>query len=428
MSENSISSFGLLKERRFFPFFVTQFFGAFNDNFLKSSLAILITYQSITVLGQEPAKMVPLLAGIFILPFFIFSAIAGQIADKYEKTKIIYWVKVAEIFFMVIAALGLYFHLFEVLVLVVFLMGTHSAFFGPVKYSILPQHLKTEGELISANALIEGSTFIAILLGTIFGNQLGSRYPMIAGFGLIFFAVVGWAACLKVPKAPAVAPELIIGLNPIPPTWRILKIISKDRLLLSSVAAISWFWMSGAALLSLVPSYSKEVLQEPELTATKLLATFSIGIAIGSVLYSKLTRGKLQLVYIPLGSLGMSVACWDLYLNPTPFGFRVLFDFFAIAVSGGLFTVPLYTLVQERTEASYRSQAVAANNILNSFFIVIASVTLSALLGFGITIPELFGIISIANLVFLVGLCLALPVLVRELFKVIDPRKTRPVD
>ena len=246
-----MSQFGLLKSRRFWPLFWTQFLGAFNDNFLKNALVILITFKSVHVLGVSPGQMVALSGGIFILPFFLFSATSGQLADQLEKSKLIHWIKLMEIGIMILAAIGFVSEHYAFLMLVLFLMGLHSTFFGPIKYSILPQHLEPH-ELIGANALIEAGTFLSILLGTIAGGTLILAHQgiMWTCTGLIAIAVVGYVASLFVPKAPPVASSIQVEWNPVPPTLKILKATYSDKTLFYSIIGISWFWFYGATLLA----------------------------------------------------------------------------------------------------------------------------------------------------------------------------------
>jgi MFS family permease len=416
-------SYALLAQRRFFPYFCTQFFGAFNDNFLKNAIVILIAFQSATVFGMPASQMVVLAGGIFILPFFLFSATAGQLADKFEKTKIIRWIKGAEIIFMFLAAIGFYFHQFEFLLIVLFLMGMHSAFFGPIKYSILPQLLQSEPELVTGNALIEGSTFLAILLGTITGGLLVEFHPLAASLGLIFISILGFISCLFIPSAPAASPDLKISINPLIPTVKILRLAWANRMVAVSIFGISWFWLFGAAMLSLFPAYCKDILHEGPKTVTWFLAVFSVGIAIGSMLCSRLSKEKLELGLMPLGALGIILFTFDLSQTTEHLGMRIYFDLLMISISSGLFIVPLYTLMQERSAPATRSQTIAANNIFNAFFMVGASLGLLVLMKVGVMIPQIFSILAGANLVVFIVLMMAEPLFFSRFLKWIDPRK-----
>jgi len=353
-----MSQFHLLKTRKFWPLFWTQFLGAFNDNFLKNAMVILITFKAVAVFGIPASQMVALAGGVFILPFFLFSATAGQLADKMEKSRLVRWIKLAEIGIMLLAAIGFLSEHFEFLLLVLFLMGLHSTFFGPIKYSILPQHL-SEAELVEGNALVEAGTFLAILLGTIAGGVLVST-PNGAGVvsvGLTVVAIIGWLTSRSIPVAPAVAPELEVEWNVARPTLEIYRFTKKNRTVFLSILGISWFWFFGAAVLSLFPPYCKEVLHANQGVVTLFLATFSIGIGLGSMLCSRLSRGHLELGLVPLGSLGISIFVTDLYFVGTPAwalqaeaasvgvmsllgngsGWRILFDLLMLSVFSGFF-------------------------------------------------------------------------------------------
>jgi MFS family permease len=400
-----------------------MFLGAFNDNFLKNALIILIAFKAHQVLGMGPSQMVVLAGGIFILPFFLFSATSGQIADKFEKTKIIHLIKFAEILIMALACYGFIYEQFAFLMLVLFLMGTHSAFFGPVKYSILPQHLNAD-EILAGNALIEAGTFLAILLGTICGGVLiaiESSGTHLVGFGLMIVAVAGFAVSQKILKAPPVDPNIQIEWNPITPTFKVFQIAKQNSAVLYSVYSISWFWFFGACLLSLFPIYSKNILNGNESVVTFLLAIFSVGIGIGSMLCEKISGQKTNLGLVVLGCFGMSLFSFDLFLTGQPEVFsqissqylnlsqfiqewsaiRIIFDLLMIATFGGFFIVPLYTLIQERSQPHLRSRVIAANNVLNALFMVIASLMLMQLLKNNYSVPQIFLILSILNLIFM---------------------------
>jgi 1-acyl-sn-glycerol-3-phosphate acyltransferase len=408
----------LMKSERFYPIFWTQFCGAFNDNFFKNALVILITYKAGSIMGIPSDQMVAAAGGIFILPFFLFSATAGQIADKYEKGKIVEYIKLAEIAIMGLATVGFLLHLPAFQFFVLFLMGLHSTFFGPIKYSILPQHLKAE-ELVSANALVEAGTFLAILIGTIAGGVLitNDQGEVLVSMGLLAVAVVGWLASRRIPEAAPVDPDLRISWNPITPTWKVYQITKKTRSVHLSILGISWFWLFGAALLALFPGYCKDLLKGSEGVVTLFLATFSIGIGVGSMLCERFSKRQLELGLVPLGSIGVTLFTLDLYfvgqpsfvataslIHPMDFiqhtaGLRILVDLFLLSIFAGFFIVPLYTLIQERSEPSQRSRVIAANNILNAFFMVISAGFLVFLMRFGLTIPEIFLILALANAV-----------------------------
>ena len=409
--------FALLREKRFLPLFVTQFLGAFNDNVLKNAMVILIAFQSASMTTASPDLLVNVCAGLFILPFFIFSATAGQLADKYEKSKLIRLVKLMEIGIMLLAAAGFWLPSLWLLLLSLFLMGVHSTLFGPLKYSILPQHLREE-ELIGGNAMIEAGTFLAILLGTILGGVLigmgeaGRHYAAGACFAI---ALLGYAASRGIPSAAAPEPQMRINWNPVSETWRSLRFCRGNRSVFLSILGISWFWFYGATFLSQFPAFAKNYLGGGEGVVTMLLAIFSVGIGLGSLLCEKLSRGRIEPGLVPLGSIGLTLFAVDLFfavppatgaLNLSAAAFlsqsgslRVLADLLLIGVFGGFYCVPLYALMQSRAEASHRSRIVAANNILNAMFMVAAALLAIVLLGSGFSVPQLFLVTAILNAV-----------------------------
>lgn len=417
MGDNTeMGQFYLLSSRRYLPYFLTQFFGAFNDNFFKNALVILVTYENMTILSLEPQMVVALSAGIFIAPYFLFSATAGQLADKYEKSRLIFWIKVAEVAIMVVAALGFWFQSPPLLLLVLMLLGLQSTFFGPVKFGILPQ-LVGKDELVGANALVEMGTFLAILSGTIAGGLLiavphGGLW--VAGGGVIV-ALVGCLASSFIIKAPGGEADLRIEWNPIPPTIRMFRFAAENRAIFNSILALSWFWLVGAIFLSVFPAFGKQTLHGNPEVVTFLLGLFSIGICVGSLLCERLSDKRLELGLVPLGSIGLTVFAIDLYFSSTyviaapanlvgfwefletPGSTRVMIDLFLFSVSGGFYVVPLYTLIQERSPEAVRSRIIAANNILNSLFIVMSSLILVALFANKLSIPEIFLVVALLN-------------------------------
>jgi MFS family permease len=408
------SQFKLLKERRFLPLFITQFFGALNDNVLKNAMVILIAFQSAKLTSASPALMVNVCAGLFILPFFLFSATAGQLADKFEKSKLIRLVKVLEICIMVIAAIGFWLPNLTLLLIALFMMGMHSTLFGPIKYSILPQHLH-EDEMIGGNALIESGTFLAILLGTILGGTLiaqGEYGTQLAAGACMSIAVIGYFASRHVPLAPAPEPNMAINWNPFTETWRNLASLKQNRTVFLSILGISWFWFYGAIFLSQFPAYAKDNLGGSESVVTLLLALFSIGIGVGSLLCERLSGHKVEPGLVPLGSIGLTVFAIDLWFVSPEAGaiglgvaeflsrtgsIHIMFDLLMIGVFGGFYCVPLYTLMQTRSDVSHRSRIIAANNIMNSAFMVVAALLAIALLTHGLTVPQIFLITAIVN-------------------------------
>lgn len=407
------SQFRLLSERRFLPFFLTQFLGAFNDNFYKNALVVLITFQAARLSSLSPGVLVNLAAGLFILPFFLFSATSGQLADKYEKSRLIRFTKVLELGIMALAALGLALDALALMLGALFLLGTQSAIFGPVKYAILPQHLK-ETELIGGNALVESGTFVSILLGTLAGGitiGLPGGATLVAAGGLLI-AALGYAASRAIPEAPAASPDLVINWNPLTETWRNIRETSGNRTVFLSILGISWFWFYGALFLSQFPGYAKDVLGGDEHAVTLLLATFSVGIGLGSLLCERLSGRHVEIGLVPFGSIGLSAFALDLWLaTPAPAGLaqpiaavlgqpgtlRVLFDLTMIGVFGGFFIVPLYALIQTRSEPERRSRIIAGNNILNALFMVVAAGLGAGLLAAGCTIPQLILVTALLN-------------------------------
>lgn len=407
--------FGLLKARRFAPFFATQFLGAFNDNLFKNALIVLLTFQAAQWTTLKPVVLSNLAAGIFILPFFLFSATAGQLADKYDKAMLARLVKVLEMVIMGVAAAGFALHSLAVLMAALFLLGLHSTLFGPVKYAILPQHLRAD-ELVGGNALIEAGTFVAILIGTLAGGLLAGsvEHPAwIAGGGMLV-AFAGYLASRGIPSAPAPAPALKINLNPITETWHNINFARQNRAVFLSILGISWFWLYGALLLAQFPSYARYVLGGKESAVTLLLAIFTVGIGLGSLLCERMSGKHVEIGLVPFGSIGLTLFGVDLYfaspeaaaveggyelmqLLAQPGIWRVLFDLMMVGVFGGFFIVPLYALVQLRSSSEHRARIIAANNIVNALFMVVGALAAGMLLNKGLSIPQLFCLAALLN-------------------------------
>jgi 1-acyl-sn-glycerol-3-phosphate acyltransferase len=414
-----MSQLHLLTERRFWPLFWTQFLGAFNDNLFKNALVILIAYRSMTLLGISSATIVVACAGIFIFPFFLFSATAGQLADHYPKWQLIRWVKVWEIGVMVVAGVGFATDNLALLLAVLFLMGMQSTFFGPAKYAILPELLDDE-TLVGGNALVAMATFLAILLGTITGGLVvagGDRWVSRLGPLVLAVAILGFATSIFIKKLPAANPDLPVSFDPVKPTIDILRLTRRVHTVFLSVLAISWFWFLGASFLSLLPNFSKDVLGGSETVVTLCLATFCIGIGTGSMLCERLSRRHLELGLVPLGSIGISVFAIDLAFSGwrfaasangglltvaqfmrEPGGAHVLIDLFMIAVFSGFYTVPLMTFIQQRSASAERSRVIAGNNILNALLMVLSSFMLVGLLAAAVSIPGIFLILAMLNI------------------------------
>jgi 1-acyl-sn-glycerol-3-phosphate acyltransferase len=412
----SNTQFSLLGQRRFGPFFLTQFFGAFNDNVYKNALIILIAFQSAGQGLGDADTLINLSAGLFILPFFLFSATAGQLADKYEKSRFIRRVKALEIVIMSAAVAAFHLGSFPLLIGLLFLMGTQSTLFGPLKYGILPQHLREE-ELVGGNGLVEMGTFLAILLGTLTGGVLiglPGNGVLLVSVTLVMLACLGFLGSLGIPTAPAVAPHLRINWNPITETWRNIRFARGNRTVFLSILGISWFWLLGATYLAQLPNFTRGNLGGNEQVVTLLLTLFSVGIGAGSLLCERLSGRKVELGLVPFGSIGLTVFGIDLFLavpaHPVtgatlaaagflqaPGSARVLFDILLLGLFGGFYIVPLYALVQQRSEPSHRSRVIAANNIINALFMVVSAAMAVLLLNAGISIPQLFLVIAVMN-------------------------------
>ena len=421
------SQFQLLRQRRFAPFFWTQFLGAGNDNIFKFAFTVLATYQAAAWGGLDAKIAGPVIGGLFILPFMLFSATAGQLADKYDKAQLARLVKNLEIVFMLVIAAGFALRMVSLLFVGVFLMGCHSTLFGPVKFAYLPQHL-AESELTGGNGLVEMGTFVAILLGTMLGGALiaipevGPTY--VAATSLLV-AVIGRIAAGMWPVSPAPEPDLKINWNPFTETWHNLKIAARDRTVFHSLIGNSWLWFFGSIFLTSFTGFAKEVLGGNEQVVTLLLALFSIGIGLGCVLCEKMSGHKVEIGLVPFGSIGMTVFAIDLFfaskgMQPTaveglaPFlqigrNWRVMADLFLLAMFAGFYSVPLYALMQARAEKTYRARIIAANNILNAIFMVVASIMAAGLLSAGLTLPQLFLVVGIMNMAVALYIFLLVP-------------------
>ncbi len=415
----------LLTSKYFAPLFWTQFLGAFNDNLYKNALIILVTINAATYTSISIDLLIPLSGGIFILPFFLFSALAGQLADKFEKSKLIRFVKIGEINIMLLAGLGFYLENIWFMLAVLFFMGCQSSLFGPVKYSILPQHLSEEG-LLKGNAFIEMGTFLAILLGTIVGGVL----IMDREFGRLYIsalvisiAVIGWLSSRKIPIAQSANKQLNINWNIFSETWNIIAAAAKSRLIFGTIIAISWFWFVGATLLSVLPlpGFTVDILYAKEQVITLLLALFSIGIGIGSVVAGKSKTLRKSLKWIIIGAIGISLTALDLSqvsselmninllqgdeevaawhaMFKNPLTAHVLIDILLLGMSGGFYIVPLYVILQEHSAIESRSRTIAANNIINSLFMVVSAIATMLLLDNNVTLDMLFALIGLLNI------------------------------
>jgi len=409
------SQFALLTQRRFAPFFWTQFLGAFNDNVFKTALLTILTFDALNWTKLDVSLLNQLIPGLFILPFVLFSATSGQLADKFEKGGMARKVKLLEIFIMCLAAYGWMTHNMWVLVAGIAGMGIHSTLFGPVKYAYLPQHLSTD-ELIGGNGLIEMGTFVGILLGEILGAMLVVHQPWgieLVAFGTIAIAILGFLTSLRIPYSPAPAPELPISLNPVSETIRNIAFSKQNRPVFLSLLGNSWFWFYGAIVLAQFPLYAKNYLHGDHGVFVLLLTVFSFGIGSGSLLCEKLSGHKVEIGLVPFGAIGLSVFGFELYLASTSYtntgavdlwhfieqtgSLRILFDILMLGIFGGLYIVPLFAVIQTRCDPEHLSRTIAGMNILNALFMVVASLTATAMLVKGFTIPQIFMATAILN-------------------------------
>lgn len=408
------TSMSLLKKRRFLPLFVTQFLNAFNDNFYKMAMVILVTYEIYSDPTQE-ANFNAIAGALFILPFFLFSALAGQLADTIEKTRVIRWVKTAEIFIMIVGAIGIYTHNIPVMLVALFAMGVHSTFFGPIKYAILPQHLK-EDEVLGGTGLVEAGTYLAILGGTIAGGIIPGH---IAGIGIIVVAVIGRVTAQSVPPAPpeSDAPTAKMDWNIFRSSWRLVRDTMHIPRLFLAIMAISFFWGVGAVLGSIFPPMVKNAIGGDPTVATLFTAFFSIGIAIGSVAINRLLKGTVSAKYAPASVIVMGLFVLDLWWTvshwqPTGpelmdywqflmlgYGERMIVDLLGISIAGGMFVVPLYAFLTTTVAKSQTARTIAANNIVNSGAMVIGALIYSLLVSIGVSIADTLFMIAAACLV-----------------------------
>ena len=430
------SQYGLLRQRRFAPFFLTQFLGAANDNIFKIAFTGLVTFHAARFANVDASRAAFLISAVFILPFVLFSATAGQLADKLDKARIMRMVKNLEIVIMLIASAGFWLYSAPLLYLCTFLMGVHSTLFGPTKYAYLPQHL-SERELTGGNGMVEMGTFVAILLGTIAGGALvdagaGEVTHVVAGCVLV--AVAGRVAAGFIPASPPHAPELVINWNPFTETWRNLRLAGAERTMLVALLGISWLWFFGATFLTSFFNFARDVLGGDAEVVTLLLALFSIGIGSGSLMCERLSGRRVELGLVPFGAIGMTLFAADLWwasrgLAPAAGGlvglgdflsganlpgrafthWRIMVDLLLLSMFGGFYSVPLYAYVQAQSAPSHRARVIAALNILNALFMIVSAVFALALFAAGGTIPQLFLATAVLNLCIAAMLCAAGP-------------------
>jgi 1-acyl-sn-glycerol-3-phosphate acyltransferase len=448
-----MSQFSLLAKRRFAPFFWTQALGAFNDNAFRNAMVMLVAFQ-MALPDAEVSLYTNLAPALFILPYFLFSATAGQLAEKFEKTRLIRFVKLFEIAAMVVAAVGFFTHHISLLLIVLFLMGMHSTMFGPIKYSILPQALE-RGELVGGNALVETGTQLAMLVGMIVGNSL----MLIAGYGTlaaslttIGIAVIGYFVSRSIPVAPATAPDLKFNWNPLSETWRVLKLTHEDRAIWNAVLGISWFWFFGTVMIAQLPNYTRHVLGGDGSVNTLALTLFSIGTGVGSLLCERLSGKRVEIGLVPMGAFGLTVFSVDLFFaHPVvaagaslgwmaflaaPGAWRVALDLTMIGAFAGFYVVPLFAFVQSRAPRERLSRIIAGNNIVNALLICAASAFGIGLTLLGLSVPTIFLITGLINIAVAVYIFTLVPefmmrfitwVLVHSLYRVrVDGLKNVP--
>src|SRR5260221_9386806 len=424
-----VSQFSLLGARRFLPLFTTQTLGAFNDNLFKSAFVMLVTYSTAMHSSFDPAVLSAIAGGALIAPYFLFSALAGELADRFERARLLQILKAAELVAVLGAAAALFVDSLALSFFTLFMLGTQAAFSSPVRYALLPQHLAAD-ELVNGNGLLEGGTFLSILLGTIAGGiAIALDYGTeLAGLLLVVCAVVGFLASLFVPRAPAPSPNLRLGRNPVAAAGAILRQAAERRDVRLSILGASWFWLVGAVFLSQLPAFAKTTLGAGSGVVALFLGACSMGVGVGSVLCGRLMRGEISARYVPLAALGMAVFSLDLALasegtRPSgasellgilaflsrPVGIRIFFDLLAIAICGGIFVVPLYAIIQRRSEEAVRARVIAAGNIMNALFMTGAAIVTALLLAMGLHTPDLYLVLGIMNAGVALWICKLLP-------------------
>ncbi len=410
------NQFLLLKQNRFLPFFSSQFLGALNDNVFRNSFVTLITFQSISIFGINHIFLANIAAFLFILPFFLFSATAGQLADKYEKSLLMRRIKLLEIFLMSFAAFALFSQDYLLMLIVLFLMGCQSTLFSPVKYAYLPQKLSAS-ELVGGNALISSGTYIAIIFGLIIGVEsinFKSEHQFLLAFILVGISIIGYIVSQKIPHTEASDPNIKINLNIWKETLNIIRYSRKEKIVFISILGISWFWFVASAISIQMPAYAANIIKGNESIVTILLIAFAVGVGFGSLLCEKISNNKIQLGLAPVGSIGIGIFSIDLFFAQPQAAsevvrsisdfishsqnWRIIIDLILIGACGGINSVPLYAIIQNKCRREYLSRVMAANNILNSLFMVIAVVFCIFLLKKHVSIPQLFLCVGVLNI------------------------------
>ncbi len=414
---SSENQFQLLKQKKFLPFFLTQGFGALNDNIYKNALLLTIAFSSTDALGVNVGILANVASILFIAPFFLLSPLFGQLADKHEKSRSIRFIKLSEIVIVLIAIVALQVQNIYFLMFILFLLGVQSAAFGPIKYSILPQQL-SRAELTGGNGLVETGTFLAILLGTLLGGMLVSQnsndtYALSAV--LLFVAGAGFVSSLRIPLSPAPAKNLVIDWNPFRQIAKTFGYVREQKAILQSIFGISWFWFYGSVLLTQIPNYTRTTLRGDESVTTIILMAFSIGVGIGSMLCNKLSKGRIEPGLVPIGAIGLSFFTFHLFAANPVIGqgaelgasqfinswanIRILIDIAMVGFSGGIYVVPLYAIIQNRAKPHQLSQVISGSNILDALFIVASGLFAIVLITLELSVPEIFLVTAIANIV-----------------------------
>lgn len=416
------SQFALFNTRRFTPMFLTQFLGAFNDNLFKQGLILVLTFIAAEKLNKDVSTLNNMAALLFVLPFFLFSALAGQIADKYDKTTLTRYIKILEIVIMVVASFGFMFEIYSLLFVALFLMGTHSTFFGPIKYAYLPQAMHDD-ELVGANGLFQMGTSMAILTGMMMAGALTQIQPqshmmMWLSGAVVTVACLGYLACRFIPSMPAPQPNLVVDWNIFRTSWQTVTYLYSLPILWFTIMGNSWFWFYGATFLTQMPEFAKTILHGDSTVVIFLLTLFSIGTALGSVLCKTLTKNQVSLKLLPFGIAGLTIFAVDLYFSLSSihmnvgkdvlFGigelwktagiWRVFADLFFLGFSGGIYIVPLYAFMQHYAPESHRARIIGANNIFNALFMVGSAIFSLICLKF-LTLPQLFALVGVVNVV-----------------------------
>lgn len=423
--DNNRGQFYLFTRRRFLPFFITQFLGALNDNLFKNALLVIVVSTAIAATDSNTNFITNLAAGLFILPFFLFSTLAGLLADRYDKAYLIRRIKFAEIVLMLVGCFSLWQANINLMLVVLFLLGVQSAFFGPLKYAIIPQHM-SDNELLAANAQVGMGTFVSILLGTLIGGWLVTepQGPMLLGALIVLVAIIGWLSSCQIPNAP---PEKTtnahrVPFNPIRETAVNYRLAKHNKTVFYCIFSCSWFWLYGACFLTQVPNFAVTILAGDPKLISILLAAFIVGVAIGSLCCTRLSNGKVEPGLVPVGAAGLSLFAIDLYfssnvfsaissqggmISPAAFltmteGLRIAFDLLFIGLFGGLFIVPIYAMIQQNTEGKTRARVLSVNNIFNALFMVSGSLMgMFFLSQLGWTIPQFFLLLALTNLAYM---------------------------